>query len=175
MEFPGGLVGRFWHCHYCGSSHCCDLGLIPGLGISASFGHGHKKKGWPEALCYCVSLGSDHNPCTDSIHMTCARFYFWTCIVFLDIVFSQIYLLLNICFRILQWCCLIYFVFISNLYQIKYFLFYCEAEIVKTVKAVDLALTSSVRLKSAYLLVFGSKNLKSYKNKAYLLLITFGI
>ena len=65
--------------------------------------------------------------------------------------------------------------FISNLYQIKYFLFYCEAEIVKTVKAVDLALTSSVRLKSAYLLVFGSKNLKSYKNKAYLLLITFGI
>ena len=32
------------HCHCCGSSHCCDLDLIPAPGTSACHGHGPKKK-----------------------------------------------------------------------------------------------------------------------------------
>ena len=35
---------RVWH-YYCSSSgHCCDVGLIPGLGTSTCHGHSQKKK-----------------------------------------------------------------------------------------------------------------------------------
>ena len=47
QEFPGGLVGRVWHCH------CCCIGVIPGLGTSPC--HGCKRTGgrqrWVPYVC----------------------------------------------------------------------------------------------------------------------------
>ena len=35
---------RVWHCHCSSSGHCCDVGLIPGLGTSACCGCGPPPK-----------------------------------------------------------------------------------------------------------------------------------